>query len=100
MLSDHYGNTLSTANAAARDHYDHGVHLFLGADYGATEAFNACVECDPAFALGHAALARAFMMEGRMPAAQQAIAQAQSLADPANAQEQSHIAAFAYLLSG
>ena len=99
-LSDQYGNSLSTTNVNARDHYDKGVHLFLGADYGATQAFTACVQDDPNFALGHAALGRALMMEGRMPDAKAAITRAEALADPSDDRARSHIGAFVLLRSG
>lgn len=65
MLTDPYANAISTSSADARDHYDRDVQLFLAADYGTTEAFSASVLADPAFALGHAGLARALKMEAR-----------------------------------
>ncbi|MEO9463825.1 MAG: tetratricopeptide repeat protein [Marinomonas sp.] len=83
----------------ARDHYDQGVRLFLGAEYGAAEAFEQAVQTDPGFALGHAGHARALMMTGDMPAAKAAIATATELAS-GNARDASHVAAFAALLSG
>lgn len=99
-LTDHYGNVISTASQAARDHYDRGLHLFLGAEFGAVTAFKAAVEADPGFALGHAALARAAMMAADMPTARASIARAQDLALTVTAREQAHIKAFALLLSG
>ncbi|RED14085.1 tetratricopeptide repeat protein [Pontivivens insulae] len=99
-LHDGYGNALSTQSGAARDHYDQGVRLFLGADYGAGSCFEAAVAADPGFALGHAAHARALMMEGRGADAKAALSRAQATANPDDAREASHIAAFAALLSG
>jgi tetratricopeptide (TPR) repeat protein len=99
-LTDGYGNRISTANSEARDQYDAGVQLFLGANYGATEAFTAAVTADPDFALGHAGLARSLMMSGRMPDAKAAIARAQELAPALDARERDHIGAFALLLDG
>ncbi|WP_282159328.1 tetratricopeptide repeat protein [Shimia thalassica] len=99
-LCDGYGNSISTNSADARDHYDRGVQLFLGADYGAGAAFAAAVAADPDFALGHAALARALMMEGRMPEAKAAITRAETLVASANDREQNHVAAFAALFQG
>ncbi|WP_299611757.1 tetratricopeptide repeat protein [uncultured Tateyamaria sp.] len=99
-LCDSYGNAIATQNSIARDCYDQGVRQFLGADYGACKAFQACVDADPDFALGHAALARALMMEGRMPEAKQAIARAQTLANGSDDRESGHLAAFAALLDG
>lgn len=97
---DSYGNTLSTRSDAAVTQYDAGIRLFLGAFYGATEAFGAAVEADPDFALGHAALARALMMQGRMPEAKDAMSRAAGLAPETDEREQAHIAAFAALLDG
>jgi Tfp pilus assembly protein PilF len=99
-MKDRYGNAISTASQAARDHYDHGVHLFLGAEYGAVQAFAAAIEADPNFALAHAAQARALMMTGDMPAARAAIAQANDLTDGLTTRERGHIDAIALVLSG
>lgn len=100
MLLDGYGNTISTNVPDARDHYDSAVQLFLGANFGATEAFKASVDADPDFALGHAGLARALMMEARVPEAKVAITRAQALASPSDDRERSHTAALAALLEG
>ncbi len=99
-LCDGYGNRVSTTSSDACGHYDVGVKLFLGANYGASEAFAAAVAADPEFALGHAGLARSLMMAGRMPEAKTALARAQELAPSANTREQHHISAFANLLEG
>jgi len=99
-LTDGYGNAISTGSDAARGHYDHGVQLFLGANHGALEAFEACIAADPGFALGHAALARALTMAGRMPEAKAAIAQAGALAARADSRERAHVGAIALLLDG
>ncbi len=100
ILTDGYGNKVSTASRTAVDHHDRGVQLFLGANHGATEAFEAALAADPGFALAHAARARALMMEGRMPEAKAAIVQADALAPSADRRERDHIAAMAALLSG
>ena len=97
---DSYGNLIATENQEARDHYDRGVRVFLGAEYGAAQAFSDSVAADAEFALGYAGLARALMMEGRMPEAKEAILRAKALSKSSNEREQSHVAAFAYLLDG
>ena len=99
-IKDGYGNTISTKSADARDRYDQGVHLFLGANFGAAEAFEAAVGFDPEFCLGHAALARALMMDGRMPQAKEALSRARELAVSTSEREQAHVAAFAALFDG
>ena len=99
-LTDHYGNALSTTSQDARDHYDRGVFLFLGANHGAAEAFSAAITSDPTFALAHAGHARASMMAGDMATAKASIAQAEHCADGLDAREQGHIAVLTFLLSG
>ena len=97
---DHYGNEISAANRDAVDHYDRGVRLFLGAEYGATEAFQAALERDDRFALGHVALARSLMMSGQMPQAKSALTQAQDLAETLDARQRQHIECMTLLFAG
>ncbi|GGH22155.1 hypothetical protein SAMN05444007_102300 [Cribrihabitans marinus] len=100
---DSYGNALSTDSTSATEAYDRGLHLFLGAEYGAVEAFGRAVEADPGFALGHAALARARMMGGGMPGARDAVAHAADLASRpggADDRERAHIAALDHAIHG
>ncbi|MDP5216551.1 tetratricopeptide repeat protein [Ruegeria sp. 2205SS24-7] len=99
-MKDRYGNGLSTDQPAARDHYDRGVALFLGGNFGASDAFAEAVAVDPDFALGHAALARALMMEARMADAKAALARATELAGRGTERERQHIAALGLLLAG
>ncbi|WP_372575669.1 tetratricopeptide repeat protein [Ruegeria hyattellae] len=99
-MTDSYGNDLSTGSAAARDHYDRGAALFLGANFGASDEFREAVVADPDFALGHAALARALMMEARMGDAKAALAKATELDGRSTDRERQHIAALALLLAG
>ena len=100
MQTDHYGNRLSTSSDAARRAYDHGVALFLAADYGPAAAFAAAAAADPAFALGYAALARARMMAGDMAGARAAIATATATLPTDDMRAQSHVAAMGALLAG
>lgn len=97
---DTYGNAITTASDAARDHYNRGMELFLAANWGAVPAFEAAVDADPRFALGHAALARALMMEARMAEAKDAIVRAEALAETCDERERGHIAALSALLAG
>ena len=99
-LMDSYGNSISTASQNARDHYDRGIRLFLGADFGAVEAFRQSIEEDPGFALGHAALARAAMMGGDVPQAKQSILRAQDLVAKATIRERQHTETLSLLISG
>ncbi len=100
MLKDHYGNPISTSSFKAQSSYDRAVHLFLGANYGAVEAFSDAAAEDPDFALAHAGKARALMMTGDMPAAKATLTQAQSCAGQSSHREKAHINLFALLLSG
>ncbi|MCV2890713.1 tetratricopeptide repeat protein [Ruegeria aquimaris] len=97
---DAYGNPITTESAAAADHYDRGVRLFLAGQFGASTEFEQAIEQDTGFALGHAALARARMMSADMPGAKAAIAQAAELAPLADRRERQHIEAMNLLLSG
>ncbi|MES0883887.1 tetratricopeptide repeat protein [Roseibium sp. SCP14] len=99
-LTDEYGNAISTSSSRARDHYDQGLQLFLGANYGAIEAFEDAIAADPGFALGHAAHARALMMSARMPEAKVSIAKSLELAGSADTRERAHIAMMSSLLAG
>jgi len=100
MLRDSYGNGVSVISQAALDHYDAGVRLFLGAEFGATEAFRSAIDLDDGFALGHVALARSLMMSGQMPQAKEAIGRAQALSSELDARQRQHIECFALLFSG
>ena len=99
-VSDHYGNVLTTGTGLVADFYDIGLRAFLGANYGAADAFGQAVGADPEFALGYAALARTHMMGGDMASARFAISQAERLVAGATAREQSHVACFALLIGG
>lgn len=100
MLADSYGNPISTSSQSARDHYDRGLRLFLGGEYGALQAFQAAVTEDPDFALGHAACARAAMMSAQMAEAKAAIQRAQNLTQSVEMRERQHIDCIGLLLSG
>ncbi|MEO0730221.1 MAG: tetratricopeptide repeat protein, partial [Pseudomonadota bacterium] len=102
MLTDRYGNAVSTYSSEARDAYVEGVDLFLGANYGALDAFDRALEADPDFALAHSARARALQMGSRMPEAAAAIADANAAAERSKvtAREQSHLAIYNALLQG
>lgn len=100
QMNDAYGNPVSTQHIAARDHYDEGVFLFLGGNQGASCAFASACEVDPGFGLGHAALARSLMMEGRVPEARIKLDQAKTLSGFASERERAHTAAYDALLSG
>lgn len=99
-LTDFYGNEVSVASQTALDHYDHGVQLFLSANFGAPDAFQSAIEMDENFALGHVALARSLMMAGQMPQAKIAITKAGELGSKLDKRQRQHIECMALLLSG
>ncbi|AXI49037.1 tetratricopeptide repeat protein 38 family protein [Sulfitobacter sp. SK012] len=100
MLTDGYGNKISVDSQAALDLYDQGVRLFLGAGFGAPDAFQSSVDLDPNFALGHVALARSLMMSGQMPQAKAAITRAQELGSNLDSRQRQHIECMVLLSSG
>ena len=61
LHTDRYGLTLSTASDAAAQAYRDGIDLMLSAWPDADDAFDRAIAADPAFALAHAARARAHM---------------------------------------
>lgn len=99
-LRDSYGNAVSVGSGAALDHYDRGLQLFLGSEFGAVDAFQASVAADESFALGHAALARALMTPGTMRRAKASISRARELAPKLDHRQRQHIECLALVLSG
>ncbi len=100
MLTDFYGNHLTTSTGLARDSYDIGLRAFLSANYGAEEAFSQAIEADPNFALGYMALVRAFMSSGKLANAKAALRNAKNLLDGLTSREKSHFLCCELILSG
>ena len=90
MLTDFYGNHLTTSTGLARDSYDIGMRAFLSANYGAHEAFSQAIEADPSFALAYLGLARAFMSSGQVADAKAALGKAKNLLERLTSREKSH----------
>jgi len=99
MPTDRYGNSLTTTAAAAA-RYIVGIDALFAARAGVVEALAEAVEIDPAFALGHAALARAHQVFGNRAPAKAAIARARELAARLSGREASHIAVLGMVLDG
>jgi tetratricopeptide (TPR) repeat protein len=100
MLSDRYGNGLSTASAAARDAYVMAVDLLLSANLGAEQAFARAIACDPGLAVAHAGLARCLQLMARPQEAKAALAPAMALAAELSARERGHVQALGLLING
>lgn len=99
MTTDRYGNTLTTTDAAAK-HYTTGVDALFAARAGVVEALADAVAIDPEFALGHAALARAYQVFGKRAEAKGSITRARKLAAGLGGREASHVAAMGLVLDG
>ncbi|CTQ51651.1 type IV pilus biogenesis/stability protein PilW [Roseibium album] len=100
MLTDAYGNSLSTKSAVARDAYDLGVRKFLGAEPDVSEAFNQALEADDSFALAHIGLAREMQMRSQTGHVKANLARARELAEGLSDRERSHIDTTGLLLEG
>ena len=90
-LEDRHGLALSTRSPIAVERYVQGLNLQLSLDAGAVERLTSAVEADPAFALGHAALAFAHWYRYNMPAAKASAQQAQALAQDTSPRERQHL---------
>ncbi|MDA9673646.1 tetratricopeptide repeat protein [Paracoccaceae bacterium] len=90
MLTDFYGNQLTTSTGLARDSYDIGLRAFLSANYGAQEAFSQAIEADPNFALAYLGLFRAFMSSGQVADAKAVLGKAKNLLEGVTDREKSH----------
>ena len=100
MLTDFYGNHLTTSTGLARDSYDIGLRAFLSANYGAQEAFSLAIEADPNFTLAYLGLARAFMSSGQVVEAKVALGKAKNLLQGVTDREKSHSLCCELLLLG
>ena len=99
-IRDRYGLPLTTASAAAAEHYIEGIDLLLEQGYGAEQRFAAAVEADDALAAAHAALGLMRMFRGAADDAKASAARAQSLAKFATRRERQHINAVALFING
>jgi tetratricopeptide (TPR) repeat protein len=100
MLTDRYGQGLTTASEAARDAYVRALDLTLTMYPGSIPLYDQALSIDPGFALAHAGKARAFQLKGDIPSARAAIAEAQSLAGGLPDRERGQIAILSLLIDG
>jgi len=100
MLTDFYGNQITTSTGLARDSYDIGLRAFLSANYGALEAFSQAIEADPNFALAYLGLARALMGSGQVAEAKAALGKAKNLLEGLTSREKSHFLCCELVLLG
>lgn len=100
MLTDRFGNMLSTHSIAARDAYVEGCDLLFALWPGAKEAFAGAVAEDPNFALAHVAAARTAAGAGDMAGVQTSLAAAKAAGASLTGREAGHLNFFALMLSG
>ena len=100
MLEDRYVLSLSTASAVACDAYVAGVDCILAATVGAERHLGRAIDADPAFALAHAALARAHFVVAKVPEARASMARAKELVAGATPRERGHVNALALAIEG
>lgn len=100
MLTDRYGNALTTASTEARDAYVEGVDRLLAGDGDVEGPLTVAVTADPAFALAHVAVARQHHLMARGRDAKDSIDAAVGLAASTTAREQRHIEIYAALIAG
>ena len=98
MPSARYGQPLTAASNAAAESYNRACNLLLTLYPGAGQPFDDAIAADPHFALAHAGRARLLQLGGKLPAARDAIAQAESC--PASEREASHVRVFRLLIDG
>ena len=66
MLTDFYGNHLTTSTGLARDSYDIGLACLFKCKLWCSGGFSQAVEADPNFSLAYLGVARAFMSSGEI----------------------------------
>ena len=81
MLTDRYGNRLTTTYTAARDAYVEGCDLVLAQWDGGVAEFDRALAADADFPLAHAGRARALQLASDMTGARAAITRAKAFPD-------------------
>ena len=97
---DRYGLPLTTSDVRARDAYLEGVDLLLSVQPGAERRFQAAIDADPRFALGHIALARTQQLRMQPVEARATAARARALLAGVTPREQSHVETIARAIDG
>ena len=100
MLTDSYGNQLTTSTGLARDNYDIGLRAFLSANYGSEEAFSQAIEADPNFALAYVGLARSFISSGKITEAKASLEKSKKFLGNVTDREKSHFLCVDLAISG
>lgn len=100
MLFDRYGFEIGTSSGTTRDAYVAGCDCVLSANAGGDVHLAEALQADPEFALGHAALARAYFVVANVVEARKSAARARELAEKATPRERSHVNALCLAIEG
>ena len=100
MLTDRYGNELTTTSEEARDLYVEGVDRTLAGDGGIADVLDRAIEADPDFALAHVARARHDHLLALGREARERMETATALAERATPREQRHTEIYAAIIGG
>jgi hypothetical protein len=100
MVTDRYGNALTSTSVDARNAYVAGVDLLLSANIGAEQQFRRAITYDDGFALAHVGLARTLQVYGQFVGARAAMDRARELASGLSARERGHVVALGHLIDG
>src|SRR5262245_10156806 len=100
MLTDRYGNRLTSTSSEAREAYVAAVDLLLSANAGAEQQFRRAIAHDPGLAVAHAGLGRTLQIEARPAEAKAAVACALALTAGLSARERGHVEALGLLING
>ncbi len=100
MLTDRYGNELTTTSQEARDLYVDGIDRMLAGDGGIGPVLDAAIEADPEFALAHVARARHDHLLALGREARERMATATTLVANATTREQQHTEIYAAIIGG
>lgn len=100
MLTDRYGNELTTTSEEARDLYVDGIDRMLAGDGGIGAVLDAAIEADPEFALAQVARARHDHLLALGREARERMETATALAANATPREQRHAEIYAAIISG
>lgn len=93
--TDQFGQAFSCASVAAANAYTCGIDRLLSYQADALSEIDRAIELDAEFALAHIARARICQIQGRIPEAREAAAQARLLANNRSAREQQHVSTLA-----
>ncbi len=99
-MEDPYGNRITVHSEAAQSLYCHAVDSLLAGQGDMVSAFEAVVEADPDFALGHSGLARAYQLNWRLKDAKAAMARAEAAGTGVSDREAAHLRAMSLLIAG